>query len=801
MFNLLLLVVSAALCASATSRFDHYARALPTGLDVKISVAKGLLTGPIDGHVILMFAPNNTDPLNNTDVTSSRNSIFGKDVYDFGPKNSTTFSGGSNFTIRGSMYGWPNLSLDNMLAGEYRVQAFFNKYERVKRSDGSKVSVHFPFGDSALDINTSGILVTDAVGITVNGSAQTFNLEFKNTTAVSAFPGKEIGGCNQGNCKDTENLKYIKIRSEKLSSFWKRDMFVGANVLLPVGYNAKDKLTLYPVIYSQGHWPGSQGAFGYPNASFSEAWDNGTIPGTDTTAARPAPKMILVTFRHETPFYDDSYAVNTANLGPYGDAINDELIPHLEEEFNTIRAPYARIQEGGSTGGWESAANLIYRPDLFGYCFSSYPDSLDFHRHQDIELYSAENAYQRADGSFVPSIRQFVDGAEVVQTTVAQENHWELTFGSASRSSNQWDIWNAVFGVQGYNNYPLEPWDKVTGEIYPEAVEYWKPYDLSNYIIRNWNTSRELGQNLAGRIFVYVGSNDNYYLNEGVQEFQNRTDAAGGSGWANITILPEKPHGGNYQDREIWNYLEFLDAWIKDHAWNGTKPLSDSTTAPSTRGNLWKDVLKHGGRAAAVARQAWPALESGHGAKVGSRVSASVGRWDPGMRLKAHWVVNGKRASKVVSVKQGVIVKYKVKKMGFLQLSVTGTKRNYVDETRLSDGIDVSDVLAYNGTSSTRTSSTQACGCTQTIVQTLGGSGGEGEVRQKSTTTKGHKTKTPKGPETKTTKAYETKTPKAYETKATKVHESKSTKSHESKTTEGYKTKPTKGYNNTETTR
>jgi hypothetical protein len=681
----------AAMRTSAAPTTMQYAKhSLPSGLDIKLSVASGLLTSPTDGRIVLMLAPNGTDPLEDTDVTSSPNYIFGKNVYGFGSNSSITLSGGTNSSTETDVYGWPSVSLEDVPAGTYSVQAFLNKYETVTRSDGSQVSVHFPCGDGSPNVNTFGSLVTTTMDLVVSGSAQTIELKFDNVTAVEAFTGKEIGGCNQGNYEDTANLKYVKIRSKKLSEFWSRDMYVGANVLLPAGYNGNDTATRYPVIYSQGHWPADQGAFRYPTASFSKAWDAGIIPGNNKTADRPAPKMILVTFRHEAPYYDDSYAVNTANLGPYGDAINDELIPYLEEKFNTIQAPYARIQEGGSTGGWESAASLIYRPDLFGACFSSYPDSLDFHRHQDIELYTAKNAYQRANGSFVPSIRTFKNGTEVVQATVALENHWELTFGTASRSSNQWDVWNAVFGVQGYNNYPLEPWDKITGEIYPEAVEFWKPFDLSNYITSNWNNSRNLGKNLAGRVFVYVGSWDNYYLNEGVMEFQKRTDAAGGPGWANVTILPEKPHGGNYQSREIWNYLEFLEAFIQDHGPNGTKPLSDSVTAASTRGNQWEEVIKRGGRAAAVARQAPPVIEAGYGVKVGSEVSASVGRWDPGMKLEAQWVVDGKADCEVFLVKQGESVTYKLQKAGDLQLVVTGSKRNYVTETRESDCIDVS---------------------------------------------------------------------------------------------------------------
>ncbi len=449
-------------------------------LEVQISIANGLLNGSVDGRIVVMFAPSGVDPLDDTDVTSSPNLFFGMNVFNVANMDTITLSGGSGDNIMTGVWGFPNVSLDDVPKGNYSVQAFLNRYDKVSRSDGSSLSVHFPCGDGAPNINGFGSLTTSIIDTNVQGGPQTIKLRMDNVTVFEAFTGTEIGGCAQGNYEDTATLKHLKIRSEALSKFWGRNMYVGANIVLPSGYEANDTTTRYPVIYSQGHWPADGGAFGYPKSNFSEAWDQGEIPGEDGQPDRPTPKMILVTFRHESPFYDDSYGVNTANLGPYGDAINDELIPYIETVFNTIPEPYARIQVGGSTGGWISAASVVFRPDLFGVCFSSYPDSLDFHRHQDIQLYTATNAYQRPNGSAIPSIRDFENGTEVVLATVAQENHWELTFGTSTRSSLQWDVWNAVFGVQGVNGYPLEPWNKVTGEIYPEAVEYWRHMDLAD---------------------------------------------------------------------------------------------------------------------------------------------------------------------------------------------------------------------------------------------------------------------------------------------------------------------------------
>ena len=426
------------------------------GLKVQISVASDLLGSSDTGHISLMFAPAGTPPLDDWDVTSTPNALYGQNVFNF----PVTLAGGGRQNTNTGVWGFPNITLDDVQPGEYSVQAFLNQYETVTRSDGSEVSVRFPCGDGAPPVAGYGTLKTTLKNFTVTGTMQTIDLVLNKVVPGGNFTGTEIGGCSQGNYADTKYLKHMKLRSTAVSDFWGRDMYVGANVLLPHGYDASGTSKRYPVIYSQGHWPEGEiagtGSFYYPSdEDFKSAWDSGVVPATNSTPSRPVPEFIIVVFRHETPFYDDSYAVNTANIGPYGDAINDELIPLIDETFNTIPEPYARIQEGGSTGGWESAASLIFRPDLFGVCFSSYPDSLDFHRHQAIPLYTSESAYHYNNGGSIPSIRIHSDnGTEVILASVAQENHWELTFGTSTRSSLQWDVWNAVFGAQGYNSYP-----------------------------------------------------------------------------------------------------------------------------------------------------------------------------------------------------------------------------------------------------------------------------------------------------------------------------------------------------------
>lgn len=440
-------------------------------------------------------------------------------------------------------------------------------------------------------ISGVGSLQSDPISVTVNEGLQTINLTFSSIVppAEEAI-GQEIGGYSQGNYNSTELLKYVKIRSKALSRFWKRDMYVGANVLLPSGYNASDRQNRYPVIYNQTHWPASEGAFQYPyNTDFHMSWDAGFVNGT----SRSIPKFILITFRHETPLFDDSYAVNSANLGPYGDALNDELVPYIDSKFNTIAKPYARIQDGGSTGGWESIASVIFRPDLYGACFTYYPDPIDFRKLQNVNIYNETNAFiNSTDGSLLPSARQFSveDVAEVVFTT-ADWSHWELSLGTLSRSRSQIDVWNAVYGAQDSNGYPLELYNKINGEINRKAVEYWKDFDLSLYLSNNWKGKKNLGYVLKDRIHLSVGTHDDYYLDNSVTAFKERVEELGGSQWANISYVENGNHGNLYRNLSTYDYLDLVYSWVNDHSPNGSRPLAKSQLSKASRGNYFSEVI------------------------------------------------------------------------------------------------------------------------------------------------------------------------------------------------------------------
>jgi hypothetical protein len=254
--------------------------------------------------------------------------------------------------------------------------------------------------------------------------------------------------------------------------------------------------------------------------------------------------MLVVQIQHANPYYDASYAVNSANLGPYGDAITHELIPYIEKQFRGIGEGWARFLYGGSTGGWEAMAAQVFYPDDYNGAFVACPDPIDFRAYTVVNIYEDANAYW-IEGPFRrtarPGRRNYLGH---VSATLEQFNHLELALGSRGRSGGQWDIWQAVYSPVGDDGYPRPIWDKRTGTIDREVAGYWRErYDLSWIMRRDWAI---LGPKLRGKLHIYVGDMDNYYLNNAVYLTEQFLKSA----------IP--PYGGvvDYGDRA-------------EHCWNG----------------------------------------------------------------------------------------------------------------------------------------------------------------------------------------------------------------------------------------
>jgi hypothetical protein len=328
--------------------------------------------------------------------------------------------------------------------------------------------------------------------------------------------------------QDTKYVKHVKIRSKLLSDFWGRPMELGACVLVPEGFDEHPQAR-YPLVINHGHFPSTFGGFREtppdPNLKpeYSERFHlNGYNKIEQEYAYKfyqdwtgpDFPRLVIIEIQHANPYYDDSYAVDSANLGPYGEAINCELIPYLEKKFRCLGQGWARFIYGGSTGGWEALATQIYYPEMYNGCWAACPDPIDFRAYTIVNIYEHKNAYY-VDSLWKrtprPGLRNYKGE---VSATLEEMNQRELVLGSHSRSGDQWDIWQAVFSPVGENGYPKPIWDKMTGEIDHTVAKFWQEhYDLRYVLERDWKT---LGPKLQGKIHIYCGEMDNYYLNDAV---------------------------------------------------------------------------------------------------------------------------------------------------------------------------------------------------------------------------------------------------------------------------------------------
>jgi hypothetical protein len=474
-----------------------------TRFELTVAPAAGVRAGP--GRVFVLLAkpsdlPDGAEPREAlADDAPLSAPFFGMDVPRMRPDRSMLLQQGE------SVVGFP-VEISDLPAGDYVVQGFFCTYETNHRSDGSVVQVHWPSGDGGNIWASPGNIYSTPRRVTIGRSAAKVRLTLDQVIGpVEPIPPGGVG--QQGNRVDSEHVKHFKIRSTLLSRFWGRDVYLGADVLLPHGYDAHPTQS-YPMELAVGHFPRRN-----PH-SFSEALDNDF---SQWWVSDQAARFISVQVRNENPFYDDSYNVNSANLGPYGDAINRELMAEVDARFRTIGQRWARTVWGGSTGGWIAAASLLLYPDVFGGAWAGYPDSLDFRAHQVINVYDDANAYYH-QGTWhqVPRPSARAESGDTIWTN-GQENHFERAVGSRARSQGQWDVWAAVFGPQGHDGYPADIWDKATGQIDHTVAEGWRAFDLSEQTTRRWST---IGEDVAGRLCVYVGTEDTYFLHDGVRFFE-----------------------------------------------------------------------------------------------------------------------------------------------------------------------------------------------------------------------------------------------------------------------------------------
>ena len=475
-----------------------------------VKINNNLHTENFDGRLLLLFSNNNAaEPRFQISDALSTQIVLGKNV--------DQWAIGSTQSIAEEAYGFPKERLSQIPAGDYYVQVLLHKYETFHLKNGKVVKLPMDRGEGQHWNLAPGNIYSKPIKI---------HFDPKNTEVVQLTIDQIIPPIIEPT--DSKYIKHIKIQSKLLTEFWGRPMYLGAHILLPEGFDTHQNVK-YPLAIYHGHFPSDLSGFSTtpPNPNLiPDTSARFNITGYNKIQEEEAyqfykqwtgpnfPRVLAIEIQHATPYYDDSYAVNSANMGPYGDAITYELIPEIEKQFRGIGQGWARFTYGGSTGGWEALAVQVFYPNEYNGAYAACPDPIDFNHYTTINIYKDENAYY-AKSDFKdlarPSHRNYLGH---INSTIKETNQRELALGTHSRSGDQYDVWEAVFSPMGEDGYPKRIFDKHSGTIDKSVAAYWKEnYDLAHIIKRDWP---KIGEQLKGKIHLYVGDMDNYYLNNAV---------------------------------------------------------------------------------------------------------------------------------------------------------------------------------------------------------------------------------------------------------------------------------------------
>jgi S-formylglutathione hydrolase FrmB len=442
-----------------------------TALRFETTIARGLVSASQKGR-LFVFLNRKAEPeprLADDDISLDAPPILAKDVENYAP-------GSTPAVIDNSSIAYPIKDLAELPAGDYYVQALLDTNNDVR------------------SLNAPGNLYSTVQKVSLDPkSGGTIKLELTRAVPPEQLPA------------DTEFVKFVKIQSAMLSKFYGRPIFLRAGIILPRDYD-RDTTRRYPLLVRIGGYGAKFTSVQRWMKQFREQW-----------LADDTPRMIQVQLDGDGP-YGDSYQINSANNGPYGDALTQELIPQIEKQFRAIGKPEARFLTGGSTGGWVSLALQIFYPEFFNGTWSGFPDPLDFRAYQLVNIYKDENAYVNAKGFERASEREANgDTTYTMRLECLKEN--VLGAGdSYTMGGGQWGAWNATFSPRGSDGRPLPLWDAKTGKINHEVARQWEKYDLRLVVEKNWPA---LAPKLKGKLHIWVGEEDNYFLNNGVHLFDD----------------------------------------------------------------------------------------------------------------------------------------------------------------------------------------------------------------------------------------------------------------------------------------
>ena len=189
----------------------------------------------LDGRLFLLLS---TDPSAEPRVQISNSVrtqlLFGMDVDGIAP--------GQPVTVDGTAVGYPVARLTDVPPGEYYVQALLHRYETFHLANGHTVKLPMDRGEGQHWNIAPGNLYSKPRKITITAEA----------AMIPVVMDQEIAPIPQP--ADTKYVKHVRIKSQLLSAFWGRDMYLGAHILVPEGFDTHPEAH-YPLAVFHGHFP------------------------------------------------------------------------------------------------------------------------------------------------------------------------------------------------------------------------------------------------------------------------------------------------------------------------------------------------------------------------------------------------------------------------------------------------------------------------------------------------------------------------------------------------------------------
>jgi hypothetical protein len=450
------------------------AHAAPPPLEFHVTFDRAVSAEPFTGRVYVLLSKNEPKALASGPNWFKPEPFFALDVKDWKP--------GESLTIGGDALGYPG-PLSKLAPATYHAQAVMD-FDRGARSF------------SAADGNGYSHAVRADLDPAAGGT-----VELTIDQVYKARPFQE-----------SDRVKLVEVESKLLTAFHGKPTRLRAGVVLPESF-ARETDRHYPVIYDIP---------GFGGTHFAAAGRK----ATDVAGVEMLYVVLDPSCRTGHHVFADS-----ANNGPYGRALVEELIPHLEKEYRALGKPEARFVTGHSSGGWSSLWLQVTYPNFFGGVWSTSPDPVDFRDFQRIDLTKAgNNMFTGDDGKPRPIART---GQEPV-LFYKPFSDMETVMGHGGQLAS----FEAVFSPRGADGRPKQLWDRTTGAIDPEVARAWEKYDIRRVLERDW---KALAPKLAGKLHVYTGGDDTFYLEGAVKLLQASLQDLGSD--AVVEIVPGRTHG------------------------------------------------------------------------------------------------------------------------------------------------------------------------------------------------------------------------------------------------------------------